>query len=324
MELDKLNPYLNITIAKFQDFFHREEFCFSLFKGEGEEEIEAKIDRVGRFIIKLFSLDDRELMDACFRIGKLHHAKGIPFARLFTGFNFIKVNLYFLLAEDNKLDYFFESLEKIFSKITNYIAKGYIDLILDEFVQHFSNVIVKNDIINYHKEWIEKLLSSAKKRAAFDMEKCDVEEWIKSDEFKLMCVDHYICNEIKSTHEALHSYGKAFYKFYVENNYFEALLVFKTLIMLSYKFIGDLQTTFTKFTTEREVNFFKLAERISGEEPFILVVFNPENLKVINKMYGVEAGNKILDVIEETLRNVFFWLFNIGCEKHLWRGVLSC
>jgi len=301
MNYPQIKPYLNLAVGKFKTNFLSKEPCPTLF--EKEKNLNELFNTIGKAIVKLFSLEGRELMEACYRLGELHYRMRIPFSRLFAGFNFIKLNLYSLLAEDDKLDPLFEKIESKFLKITDFIAKGYTDLILKEFTDYFSSLDVKDRIILYHKEWLEELLRSAKEQKPFEFERCRLGEWMESDEFSLMCVSNPdLCRRIGKTHSSLHRDAKAFYQLFTGENFFEALLVFKTLVMLSYRLTGDLQTLFTKFGSGKEKNLFKFAEKLSGKERFLIAKFNPKNLKMVNRVYGNEAGDRILETVEEVVK----------------------
>ncbi len=298
-----IKPYINTAIEKFHKNFLKKEPCPTLFTGKKDKEKLFKL--ISKALRELFSLSGKDLEDACFKLGQLHHDMKIPFARLFAGFNFIKHNLYLLLAEEDKLDPLFEELEKKFSKITAFIAKGYIDSILKEFLDYFSSLEIKDEVISYHKDWLKELLRAAKEEEPFDFDSCELERWIESEDFELMCINNPVCQQIRKSHSSLHKDAKAFYQLYVSGNFFEALLIFKTLVMLSYRLLGDLQTLFTRFTSGKEGNLFAFAEKLSGKTPFFLISFNPKNLKLINRMYGTEAGDEILETIEKILRKTF-------------------
>jgi hypothetical protein len=157
MENPSIKPYFNQAIEKFHRNFLKKEPCPALFSKEKNKEELFKV--ISEALRELFSLSGKELEDACFKLGQLHHDMRIPFARLFAGFNFIKHNLYSLLADDDKLDPLFEELEKKFMRITDFVAKGYIESILKEFLDYFSALEVKDEVIEYHKDWPTSLVS---------------------------------------------------------------------------------------------------------------------------------------------------------------------
>ncbi|WP_029520433.1 EAL domain-containing protein [Persephonella sp. IF05-L8] len=303
---DILEPYLENIFQKFYKEVLSDQYLKTLFKSE--EQINELIEKQVKNLKETFYETDEEIKVKYYNLGNLHYDLKIPFVNLLSGVDFIKNEIYKILAEQDVLDLCFFQINTLFEKIKNNLAKSYLDRALEEISTGFNPEYQKFKFFNYHLQWLERLRDVAasldrSRIPELDSRYCNLGRWFQTKEFELVCGEKKRCSIILELHELIHNTGKSLVFYIFHRKFVEAYLLFKTLNGLSLKIMNELYEIYLNYLNNREERFLSfLSKKLKEIETGYLSIINIRKLRAINEIYGKTTGDYILHVIEKVIK----------------------
>ena len=307
MDFSILEPHIEDVFQKFYDEILSDQYLRTFFKSE--EQIKELIKKQVKNLQETFKETDKEIELRYYHLGNLHYDLKIPFVNLLSGVDFIKNEIYKVLAEKEVLDVYFFEINTLFEKIKNSLAKAYLDRSLEEITVGFNPEYKNFKFFSYHVQWLERLKDVAtsldKSRIPeLDSRYCNLGRWFHTREFELICGDRKKCFIISELHELIHNTGKSLVFYIFHRKYVEAYLLFKTLNGLSLKIMNELYEVYLNFLNNREEKFlYYLSKRLQEIKAGYLSIINVRKLKAINEIYGKTTGDYILDIVERLIKD---------------------
>ncbi len=302
-----LEPYLEDIFHKFYKEILSDQYLRTFFKSE--EQIQRLIEKQISNLQETFKETDKEIENRYYNLGNLHYDLKIPFVNLLSGVDFIKNEIYKILAEKDALDSYFFEVNSLFEKIKNSLAKAYLDRSLEEISIGFNPEYKSFKFFIYHIQWLERLKDVAasldrSRIPELDSRYCNLGRWFQTNEFELICGDRKKCFIISELHELIHNTGKSLVFYIFHQKYVEAYLLFKTLNGLSLKIMNELYEIYLNFLNNREERFlYFLSKKLQKIKAGYLSVINIRKLKAINEIYGKATGDYILDIVERLIKD---------------------
>ncbi len=300
-----LSDFLYETIDEYKDKVIKNQFFFDTFRSE--ENLDKIIYYVRDFLIKEFNKDFQKIEKDFVVLGKYHAKLGIPFETIFHSLLFIKDALYKKILESEKYLLLAPDLSLFFDKAINSHAKGYLLKIIDTHLKDIKKITSKQntEFEKIHFLWLVKFLNYIKGKektySPIEAKNCQLNEFINSFDFYLKSKVDDLTDEIVNIHEQVHLYAKSLIFYIQDNEYVEAYFAFNNLINSSYKLLNFLNSIYSNFEKEKKNIFL---DSILKEKEAFLTVINILNLRTINKFYGDEIGDKVLNVVKNKLNEI--------------------
>ena len=134
---------------------------------------------------------------------------------------------------------------------------------------------------------------------------------LSSFDFQVKCPDKDTYEQILRVHKAVHNIGRSVVYYVNSKRYMEAYFLYKTFLAEVYRLLNDIDTVNFMFEMNKEDIFFKtILEKTKKETPYITII-NVRNLKIINKFYGTETGDKVLHSVTRILHEMLDFSQNI-------------
>ncbi len=303
-----LSDYLCETIEEYKDKVLKNQYFFDTFKSE--ENLDKIIYYVRDFLIKEFNKDLDEIERDFVILGKYHGKIGIPFETIFHSLIFIKDALYKKILESEKYLLLAPDLSLFFDKAINAHARGYILKILEIHIKDIRK-ITKRQKTKYEKihfYWLIKFLNyirgKEKTYPAIEVNQCLLNEFLNSFDFYIKSRDKDLLKEIHFIHEQVHMYAKSLIFYIQDKEYVEAYFAYNNLINASYKLLNYLNSIYTHFERDKKNLFLETVVNESKKRKINLTIINILNLRTINKFYGEETGDKVINIVDKKLDEI--------------------
>ncbi|WP_457640432.1 EAL domain-containing protein [Persephonella sp.] len=275
------------------------------------EELDKVSSKIKSFLKESFAQDDEEKVKKRFyKLGIFHASKKIPFVNVVSGLNYLKNKIYKKIFEDEQLKLLVPFLNSFFDTAINYLSKGYLHYNIDVLINEYKTFDIwqhkdyKRDLINWSLSISRYVKGDLKEIPELDPEKSELSKILNSFDFRVKCPDENIYNQILEIHRNVHNYARSLIYYNNSHRYMEAYFIYKTFLAETYRLLNDIDTVYFLFEINKENIFFKFILRKTKEETPYITIINIRNLKIINKFYGTDAGDKILEVITKTLENM--------------------
>jgi EAL domain-containing protein (putative c-di-GMP-specific phosphodiesterase class I)/GGDEF domain-containing protein len=261
-------------------------------------------------------MDNNTFMVRYMELGKKHYKLGIPLFNIISAVNFIKDEIYTLLASKHTLDNNFLKLNKIFGQITTYMSKGYF---LEEIdIVHHRHIEEMSDTIFYrlHIKWVVDFLKSMRSNNIknephfISYEHSDFRDWLESPYAKIIVRNDFVKNELVTLNKHLYSLANSIYFHISINNYFEAVALLQNFSNDSIHMMHILNKyALEHFSTKEEV-FFSFIKDKSQFFTGYLSSINIRKLSIINKYRGYNFVDIVLRDVGNAIKAFVITLDN--------------
>ncbi len=300
-----LSDYLCETIEEYKDKVLKNKYFFDTFKSE--ENLDRIIYYVRDFLIKEFNKDIDEIEKDFEVLGKYHGKLGIPFETIFHSLIFIKDALYKKILESEKYLLLAPDLSFFFDKAINAHAKGYILKIIDHHIKDIKKITKKQktkyEKIHFH--WLIKFLNYIKGKEkvypTIEVKQCTLNDFLNSFDFYIKSKNTDLLEEINSVHEQIHLYAKSLIFYVQDKEYVEAYFAYNNLINASYRLLNYLNSVYVTFEKDKKNYFLETVVNETKDKKVYLTIINILNLRTINKFYGEEIGDKVINIVDKKL-----------------------
>ena len=303
-----LEEFLYETIDEYKEKVLKNKFFLNTFGTE--ENLDRIIYSVRDFLIKEFNKDIDNIEKDFEALGKYHSKIGIPFETILHSLIFIKDSLYTKILESEKYLLLAPDLSSFFDKAINAHAKGYMLKTINYHIKDIQS-IEKNHISPYgkiHLSWLKKFLKYIKGKEklypAIEVENCKFTGILDSFDFKIKFSPKNTIDTIRNLHEKLHMYAKSLVFYMQDNEYVEAYFAYNNIVNTSYRLLDYLNNTYTYFFKNKKSIFINHILDKAKEGNVYLAVINVLNLGTINRFYGEDIGDKIIDIIDAKLSEI--------------------
>ena len=235
----------------------------------------------------------------------------IPFALLMGGFNVLKERLATLAAAaaSDPLAAYAEA-DAVFERAKRDMARAY----LRREAAHggegedagAATAMRPRLLVRLCQEWmgrIREAIGGSLER--FPLEPADRTEFARAlryPESMLICLDLKVCDQIEARHRLLVQQAGILHAMLAAERYEQAYIAYRELAGQVAQLCSLLGTLYLEAETNRLHRFFRFVQAalyLPGRKH--LAVINLRQLNKINRLYGNEAGNRALDLLERAL-----------------------
>jgi len=308
ISLALLSDYLEESIDVYKNKVLKDKFLLGMFGSE--ENLYRIIFNIRDFLKKEFDKDEDSIERDFEILGRYHAKNNVPFQTVLYSLYFIKNEIYKRLLESEKYLLLTPILSNFFEIAINAHAKGYLFKTIDKHIEESLDITLgqKSRYEKLHFSWMLKFLRFVKGEISqypnMDSESCPLNNFINSFDFEVKTGNKLLIGKVKKIHSDIHTYGKNLL-FYIKNNeYIEGYFSYNNLINASYKLLNFLNSIYIHFEQNKKNMFFDAVIRQSMIKATYLTVINILNLRVINRFYGEETGDKVIKVIKNKLNEI--------------------
>ncbi|WP_457622497.1 EAL domain-containing protein [Persephonella sp.] len=309
ISLSYLTHYIDPIIDKYKEEVLKDQNLSEFFSSE--QDVEDTADRIKSFLKEAFSEENEEkVKEIFFSLGYNHASRDIPFVNVVSGLNYVKNEIYKRIFEDDQYKLLIPFLNTFFDVGLNYFSKGYLHYNIESFIKEYEifDIWKYEDNKRFLLEWAigisRYIAGKSSKLPELDPEKCDLYKVLSSFDFQVKCPDKDIYEQIIRVHKAVHNIARSVVYYVNSHRYMEAYFLYKNFLAEVYRLLNDIDTVNFMFEMNKEDIFFKtILEKTKEETPYITII-NVRNLKIINKFYGTETGDKVLNSVTRILQEM--------------------
>jgi EAL domain-containing protein (putative c-di-GMP-specific phosphodiesterase class I)/GGDEF domain-containing protein len=292
------------TFHRYNPLLHQYKIRF------GEKHILEEIEK----FIRTLEIDTAKARSTAGRISALFIEHSIPFAILIEDLEIIKdyliTNICPKERESDEVTEFFKALK---NHVGYFFLKHEVREIKMVEIGYFSEKV----LYNIHKKWERWLIDSIMNETMedfplMDSEACPFIFSLEYPESKMICHELNICDYLKSTHAKLHELAITFAYLFIRHHYKSAYIVFQQIKEFNEKLLNLISILYFNAQINRPQTFknYLYSQTFEQKELFI-AIFDIHSMKEINKFYAPKIADRVIELVEETLKSVY--LENQGC-----------
>ncbi len=316
ISLSYLSHYIEPIIDKYKEDILKDKNLSEFLSSE--DVVDEVSDKIKIFLKEAFKKEnDRDIKNLFFSLGYHHASKEVPFVNVVAGLNYIKNEIYKRIFEDDQYKLLVPFLNTFFDIGINSFAMGYLHYNVESFIKEYQifDIWRYKDYKRYILEWAisvsEYIKGKSGKPPELNPEKCDLYKVISSFDFQVKCPDRDTYEQILKVHKSVHNIARSVIYYVKSNRYIEAYFLYKTFLAEVFRLVNDIDTVNFMFEMNKEDIFFKtILDKTKEETPYITII-NVRNLKIINKFYGTETGDKVLHSVTRILQEMLDFTQNI-------------
>ena len=242
---------------------------------------------------------------------QFYEAIELPYAVITKYVNILKIKLkkYFLNRATSYEDkaVITENIADIFESLVNAISYVHIQKECNSTRLDIRSKFIDFPLFNVHVAWINDIIDAvlSNDMSTFpqvDAKSCEFTSMMEYPESLMVCMDIALCNQLDVLHESVHTKAKILYRYFVKGEYTQAYFVFVSLMESSHQFFSLLKELYYLTYSDLENSFFKLIDMLSyGDKKQTLTIFDMQNIKKLNSMYGEEKIDKTIDEVKHIL-----------------------
>ena len=308
IKLSLLSDYLDDSINTYKEKVLKDKYLLDTFGSK--ENLFKVIYNIREFLKKEFDKDEKTVEKDFETLGKYHAKLGIPFQTVLYSLFFIKDEIYKRILETEKYLLLTPILSSFFDTAINAHAKGYLYKSIEEHIEEILDLSLgeKSKYEKLHFSWLVKFLKYIKGEEStypnMNAENCALNNFIKSFDFEIKAGNKEFIKKVESIHSEIHRYAKNLLFYKKNNEYIEAYFTYNNLINFSYKLLNFLNSIYVHFEKNKKNIFLDAVIKYTDKQDVCLSVVNILNLKVINRFYGEETGDKVIKVVKEKLNEL--------------------
>ncbi len=249
------------------------------------------------------------------RIGRCYLALNLPFDLLLGTFNHLKNEIVRLEAQVRAESTaealaLFASLNQRCSAAKQAAARVYLEEAARQEV-FLRNAQIRNKIlIRLCLEWLSGINRGILSDLGdFPLETAKDSEFTKAlryPESLMICLDMKVCEQLQDTHRLLYQKAGILYAMLVDGRYESAYLLYRELRQSLQELLNLLSALYFESQTNRVHTFFNFIQALLYlPNAKYVCVLNLQGLGKINRLYGVEAGDRCIALLERCLEEVF-------------------
>ncbi len=248
-------------------------------------------------------------------MGRCYLALKLPFDLLLGTLNHLKNEIVRLEAQVRAASTeealaLFASLNQRCTAAKQAAARVYLeaDARQDVLLKHAQ---IRNKIlIRICLDWLQRINRSILSDLAdFPLETAKDSKFTKAlryPESLLICLDMKVCEQLQDTHRLLYQKAGILYAMLVDGRYESAYLLYRELRQSLQELLNLLSALYFESQTNRIHTFFNFIQALLYlPDTKYVCVLNLQGLGKINRLYGVEAGDRCIALLERCLEEVF-------------------
>ncbi len=306
MEFD-LSPAETDTLIDGLDTFHQTYGDLSSLLASDERKRFRQAHR--RFLENLI----RQAADSGRQLANSYLELGLPFHLLMGSFNYLKTELLQIQTHrsDTGKDPFslYARVNRLYDDARQQAARQYLD---HEAGQNepLSNAQMQNKLlIRLYRDWLERLNRALLRDLdAFPLTPANQSRFVEALQYPeslLICLDLKTCDHILEQHRLIRQKSGILYAMLAAKRHDTAYLAYREIREMVSELTHLLGVLYFESQTNRIQSFFNFAQAslyLQGEKHFC--VANLRRLNHINQMYGVENGDRSLELLEDCLNEL--------------------
>ena len=282
-----------------------------------------EVDRYYKKLLDLSVKSPQEFKDSVVELGRELYRKNLTIAFVVDAINALTHRILQYIHTEKLPFELSEEFLKFINQFPNLIAYGYIlESIPDrEEALSTSSKSWGNEISKHLK--ILKELISKRETSSLNSTPCLALEPLDRLDFKISCKKLDICEKINKTHELLHVYLNLLKDYLNHSKFLAGYLVLEDVFFLLerlYENLSSLESTSATLTFDDIVKFI-VEEKLGA--CFSILVINPIDLAFVNKVYGFEVGDSIIEEVINGLSGLADRKRVVKCNEGLICAFLS-
>ena len=252
------------------------------------------------------TLDEELTEDQCITI---YRNIGIPYPFTIKFLKSVKKRLILKLKNGNEGEIVI-GVDNFIDELMNKISKMYLKKDAHKLRSLKENRFKNYLLFKHHIEWTEKVIDAVEKDNIKDFpiipaSKCEFSKVMEYPEALMVCIDVNLCNHLHQLHNMLHTTSNTFYRFYVNEEFAQAYVMFKDFVDVAQKFFLTLKDLYHITYADLEGSFFNLVEALTySDKKQIITLIDIKGLKQLNSLYGEKVLNEVLDETEKNLKEL--------------------
>jgi len=242
-----------------------------------------------------------------YKLGKLHAERGIPLTNILNFFDHFNHKIFKYCDEHPELR------SKInfdnFLIMKNLFAKGYLhesvkktDPISIPLFSVFSTTKISTSVISWMMEIAESILKGYSKEIMFRSNSSNLIEFLHKPFFNMVFENENNFYDFNKMHIELHNTANSLFYFIKEKNYVQSYFVYSDFVEQCKSFMNFYFERMVLFEQNKENYFYRFArQKVSYGKKITLFTFNIRNMQMINKVWGHENGDFLVNEVERII-----------------------
>ena len=305
-DIKTVQKYLDQIFESVKVDLEQDRFVRSLIGTE--EDVDYIIERQKQLISEYIEDWQSQAKDFSKRFEELYTELDTPYTVIAWFLDRIKCKVIEKLIEENYSQEFLIKMKAYLDRLVNQIAKIYLKKDCNVLRNFESSPFADRLLYKVHSDWFQRIADCIENDdfsnfPLISVQECELTKVLTFPESLFVCLDANMCTYVHNLHTLIHDTANSFYSFYMRGEYYQAYRVFKDLTELVAKFLKTISELYFLAYSDQEGNFLRLAHLLSAEKNFKYVsIIDILGLGNINRVYGKEAGDKVLEEAHKRLK----------------------
>jgi len=247
-------------------------------------------------------------ISGCVSLGEQHAAMSIPLINILGFIDFFSTKLVEYI-DAGKIESSEINLENI-NIIKNYFSKGYLQRAIDNtdnisipLFSIFSTTKIITSILAWQFKIQEAVLSeTAPNKKILISSKCNLSNYFQKPFFRMIFSSSIDLSIFIEMHEELHNIANSLFYFIGKKDYMQSFYLYTDFADHCNKFLGYFFERIILFEQNKESYFYNcVSSKLKNGKSVNLYTFNIRNLGIVNKVWGSDYGDFVLDEMEAVI-----------------------
>ena len=270
------------------------------------KDLDKKKPRLGQFLIdQLTTGDSEEQHIQAYNMGVMHASHGVPLNNVFTFIDFFQSKIFKYC--DEKRDRCTEIDLSNLDSMKNSFSQGYLhktiedtDMLSIPLFSILSTTRIATSIISWMLDLNKIILNEGTMPEGQNHNNsCDLINYLNKPFFNMIFESENNFTDFNKMHVELHNTANSLLYFIDEKSYAQAYFVYNDFVEQCKSFLNFYFERVVLFEQNNRNYFYKFIKKKVGKGRQVTVfTFNIRNMQMINKIWGLEVGDHIVNQIE--------------------------
>jgi len=291
---------------QFYDHITKSQYFASFFIDKEMDEIREKL-KVFMYN-QLTSEPNEGIYKSAYNVGVIHAEQGIPLNNIINFADLIQTKIFKYIDEnrDSCKDIKIENIENM----KNWFAKGYLhetvrrtDMMSIPLFSVLSTTRISTSIISLILDITKTIMNEKESNSEHVYNhSCDLMSYLNKPFFNMIFDSEENFFEFNKMHVELHNIANSLLYFLEEKSYSQAYFVYNDFIDECKNFLNFYFERVVLFEQNNQNYFYEyIQKKIDNGRNVTIFTFNIRNMQMINKIWGLETGDFIVNEIERLI-----------------------
>jgi EAL domain-containing protein (putative c-di-GMP-specific phosphodiesterase class I)/GGDEF domain-containing protein len=291
---------------EFYELITKSQYFASFFLGKDLDKIKP---RLRQFLVdQLTSQDQEKQYKQAYSIGVMHASQGVPLNNVFNFIDFFQSKIY-KYCDENRDRCSVINLSNL-DNMKNWFAKGYLhktiedtDMMSIPLFSVLSTTRVATSIISWMLDLNKMILNEGVFEGKHHHNNsCDLMNYLNKPFFNMIFESEDNFMDFNRMHVELHNTANSLLYFMDEKSYAQAYFVYNDFVEQCKSFLNFYFERVVLFEQNNRNYFYKfIKKKVEYGRQVTVFTFNIRNMQMINKIWGLEVGDHIVNQIERLI-----------------------